>query len=82
MRLVYFSSGFHTGSVRHRDRVLCFYCSGGLRNWQHEDDVWVEHARCFPKCGFLRLMMGQKLIDTIERHRSSNYKVDTTEKTL
>jgi hypothetical protein len=27
------------------DQVKCFYCDGGLKNWQPEDDPWVEHAR-------------------------------------
>jgi hypothetical protein len=31
------------------DQVKCFYCDGGLRNWQPEDDPWVEHARYPPK---------------------------------
>ena len=26
-------------------QVKCFYCDGGLRNWQPEDAPWVEHAR-------------------------------------
>uniref|UniRef100_A0A2C9LFT4 Uncharacterized protein n=1 Tax=Biomphalaria glabrata TaxID=6526 RepID=A0A2C9LFT4_BIOGL len=26
------------------DCARCFYCSGGLRNWEDEDIVWVEHA--------------------------------------
>ena len=25
--------------------MKCFYCDGGLRNWQPEDAPWVEHAR-------------------------------------
>ena len=27
------------------DQTKCFYCDGGLRNWQPEDDPWTEHAR-------------------------------------
>jgi hypothetical protein len=26
------------------DNVKCFYCDGGLRNWEVGDDPWVEHA--------------------------------------
>lgn len=44
------------------DQVKCFYCDGGLRNWQPEDDPWVEHARWFEKCVFVRLRKGDEFI--------------------
>ena len=42
--------------------VKCFYCDGGLRNWQPEDDPWTEHARWFSECGFVRLVKGDEFI--------------------
>uniref|UniRef100_A0A2C9LRC0 Uncharacterized protein n=1 Tax=Biomphalaria glabrata TaxID=6526 RepID=A0A2C9LRC0_BIOGL len=48
------------------DCARCFYCGGGLRNWEDEDDVWVEHARWFPKCAYIRQQMGQVFVDTIQ----------------
>lgn len=44
------------------DQVKCFYCDGGLRNWQPEDVPWVEHARWFSQCVFVRLVKGDKFI--------------------
>jgi len=44
------------------DQVKCFYCAGGLRNWQPEDTPWVEHARWFSKCVFVRLVKGDDFI--------------------
>jgi len=44
------------------DQVKCFYCDGGLRNWQAEDDPWTEHARWFSECGFVRLVKGDEFI--------------------
>merc|ERR1719245_2492132 len=44
------------------DQVKCFYCDGGLRNWQSEDEPWKEHARWFDKCGFVRLVKGDEYI--------------------
>ncbi|KAI8745585.1 E3 ubiquitin-protein ligase XIAP [Biomphalaria glabrata] len=53
------------------DCARCFYCGGGLRNWDDEDDVWVEHARWFPKCSFIRQRMGQVFVDTVqEMHKT------------
>lgn len=49
------------------DYVRCFSCDGGLRNWEVNDDPWVEHARWFGKCCFLRLVKGQ---DFISRHKT------------
>ena len=44
------------------DQTKCFYCEGGLRNWQPEDDPWTEHARWFSKCGYVRLIKGDDFI--------------------
>lgn len=44
------------------DQVRCFYCDGGLRHWDPEDEPWVEHARWFPTCSFIRLIKGQDFI--------------------
>lgn len=30
------------------DRVKCWYCNGGLQNWDFDDDPWEEHAKWFP----------------------------------
>ena len=54
---------FYTG---YSDTARCFYCSGGLRNWEANDDVWVEHARWFPKCFFVRQSAGLEFIKTIQ----------------
>ncbi len=40
--------------IGHEDSVKCFWCDGGLRNWEPGDDPWVEHARWFPKCGHVK----------------------------
>ena len=31
-----------------RDRVKCWYCNGGLQNWEPMDEPWREHAKWFP----------------------------------
>ncbi|XP_078492411.1 zinc finger protein [Ciona intestinalis] len=36
-----------------RDRVKCWYCNGGLQNWDPDDEPWTEHAKWFPTCEFL-----------------------------
>lgn len=44
------------------DQVRCFHCDGGLRNWEATDDPWVEHAKWFPKCGFVNIVQGPEFI--------------------
>nr|XP_043906074.1 baculoviral IAP repeat-containing protein 7-A-like isoform X2 [Solea senegalensis] len=54
---------FYTG---HSDNVKCFYCDGGLRNWEPGDDPWQEHAKWFPRCEFLIQSRGQDYIRNIQ----------------
>ena len=44
------------------DQVKCFYCDGGLKDWQQEDDPWVEHAGWFHQCEFIKLVKGEGFI--------------------
>lgn len=44
------------------DQVRCFHCDGGLRNWEETDDAWIEHAKWFPKCGYISIVRGQDFI--------------------
>ena len=48
------------------DLVRCFNCGGGLTRWDTDDNPWVEHARWFPKCTFLRQNKGDDFIQTIQ----------------
>lgn len=57
------------------DCARCFYCGGGLRNWEDNDNVWVEHARWFPKCAFIRQTMGQQFVDAVQDLNKSHDQV-------
>ncbi|KAJ6642032.1 Death-associated inhibitor of apoptosis 1 [Pseudolycoriella hygida] len=47
------------------DRVKCFSCGGGLRDWDEYDVPWEQHALWFSKCEYLKLIKGQSYIDSI-----------------
>ncbi|XP_062571498.1 putative inhibitor of apoptosis [Saccostrea cucullata] len=48
------------------DYTRCFFCGGGLRNWEPGDDPWIEHARWFPKCAFLRQNKGDEFVVLVQ----------------
>jgi len=47
------------------DRVKCFYCNGGLQNWDRYDTPWFEHAKWFPKCEFLLQQKGPEYVESV-----------------
>ncbi|KAH9487784.1 hypothetical protein Btru_068745 [Bulinus truncatus] len=57
------------------DCARCFYCGGGLRNWEDDDDVWVEHARWFPKCAYIRQRTGQIFVNTVQEFNRTLNKI-------
>ncbi|KAJ8970256.1 hypothetical protein NQ317_018118 [Molorchus minor] len=42
-------AGFYYTGVG--DQTLCFYCGGGLKDWEENDEPWEQHALWFSKCG-------------------------------
>ncbi|XP_059614742.1 death-associated inhibitor of apoptosis 1-like [Phlebotomus argentipes] len=54
---------FYTGIG---DRVQCFSCGGGLKDWEDNDCAWEQHARWYDNCEYLKLIKGQKYIDEVK----------------
>ncbi|VDI68390.1 baculoviral IAP repeat-containing protein 2/3 [Mytilus galloprovincialis] len=48
------------------DHCRCFFCGGGLRNWEPGDQPWVEHARWYQNCVFVGESKGEKFIDEVQ----------------
>ncbi|XP_052239937.1 baculoviral IAP repeat-containing protein 7-A-like isoform X2 [Dreissena polymorpha] len=48
------------------DCIRCFFCGIGLRRWDKEDDMWVEHARWSQNCTFLIQKKGQNFVDFVK----------------
>lgn len=53
---------FYTGVG---DRVKCFSCGGGLKDWDEDDEPWEQHALWMGKCRFLKLMKGENYIEAV-----------------
>ncbi|KAL3883678.1 hypothetical protein ACJMK2_029917 [Sinanodonta woodiana] len=58
-------AGFYYTGLQ--DVVRCFACDGGLKNWDPEDDPWIEHARWFPSCPFVQKVKGQEYVELVRR---------------
>lgn len=48
------------------DRVICFSCGGGLREWDEDDDPWEQHVLWYEKCDYLRLIKGPEYIAAVK----------------
>lgn len=48
------------------DHCRCFFCGGGLRNWEPDDQPWTEHARWYSNCAFVRQIKGETFIDEVQ----------------
>ncbi|CAC5379796.1 unnamed protein product [Mytilus coruscus] len=57
---------FFTGTD---DHCRCFFCGGGLRSWKPGDQPWIEHARWYQNCTFLRQCKGDKFIEDVQMNR-------------
>ncbi|CAL8262790.1 unnamed protein product [Lota lota] len=57
-------AGFYSGGVG--DRVICFQCGGGIKNWQPDEDPWIEHAKHYPGCRFLLTEKGQDFVNQVQ----------------
>uniref|UniRef100_UPI00358F0481 E3 ubiquitin-protein ligase XIAP-like n=1 Tax=Myxine glutinosa TaxID=7769 RepID=UPI00358F0481 len=58
------SAGFYYTGVA--DNVKCFFCDGGLWNWEMGDDPWHEHTKSFPRCGFVLQEKGQAYVTIVQ----------------
>ena len=45
-----------------QDRVNCFYCNGGLKNWEPTDDPFQEHTKGHPLCEYILKKRGVEFV--------------------
>jgi len=59
----------------YQDYTTCFFCGGGLRNWEPGDDPWIERARWFPQCAFVKQNKGEKFIQEVLKRQHEKVKI-------
>ncbi|AXS67756.1 iap-1 [Cryptophlebia peltastica nucleopolyhedrovirus] len=62
------------------DKTKCFFCNGGLKDWEDDDDPWEQHAKWYSDCRYVILVKGQDFIQRVHSEAAvvKNY-VETTE---
>lgn len=63
------------------DRVKCFSCGGGLRDWDENDVPWEQHALWFSRCEYLKLIKGQTYIDAVMANKKQQDTVSLGQQT-
>lgn len=53
---------FYTGQG---DKTKCFYCDGGLKDWEDDDVPWEQHARWFDRCAYVQLVKGREYVQKV-----------------
>lgn len=54
---------FYTGMG---DRVQCYSCGGGVKDWEDDDVAWEQHALWYPNCDYMKLIKGQRYIEEVQ----------------
>lgn len=57
---------FYTGKG---DKVCCFSCGGGLKDWEQNDDPWEQHAMWYGKCEYVKLMKDACFLEKMAKQR-------------
>lgn len=53
---------FYTGQG---DKTKCFFCDGGLKDWEEDDLPWEQHARWFDRCAYVQLVKGRDYVQKV-----------------
>ena len=51
--------------VGNQDCTKCFFCGGVLHSWEPGEEPWIEHARWFPQCAFVKQNKGEAYIQEV-----------------
>lgn len=57
---------FYSGK---EDVVFCYHCGQGLKSWDPDDNVWVEHARWAPHCVHVLNCKGREFVMSVQEEK-------------
>lgn len=47
------------------DKTKCYYCDGGVRDWESGDDPWEQHALWFDRCRYVETVKGAEYVKKV-----------------
>ncbi|XP_059057310.1 baculoviral IAP repeat-containing protein 3 isoform X2 [Achroia grisella] len=53
---------YYTGTG---DKTKCYFCDGGLKDWEKDDVPWEQHALWFSRCYFLNTVKGRDYVQRV-----------------
>ncbi|KAK6168965.1 hypothetical protein SNE40_020109 [Patella caerulea] len=56
------------------DKVKCYFCDGMLHTWDPDDEPWIEHAKWFPHCEYIKLVKGEDFIKGVQNGEITSVK--------
>ncbi|XP_065341914.1 baculoviral IAP repeat-containing protein 7-B-like [Cloeon dipterum] len=63
-RLMAEAGYFHSGKG---DRAICFHCNLGLKDWDLNDDPFIQHCKWNSSCQYLLMRKGQDFVEKVLR---------------
>ncbi|XP_045195448.2 uncharacterized protein LOC123550972 isoform X2 [Mercenaria mercenaria] len=64
------------------DSVRCYFCGGGLRNWEQDDVPMEEHAKWYPECPHVLSVKGHDYVTKVKRREKPRLPNGATTKGL
>lgn len=64
------------------DLVRCFWCDGGLKNWNPIDVPWAVHVKYYPKCPYVKMHPNGPPTDDVTNNTRSDESATTVKNTV
>nr|XP_039261591.1 E3 ubiquitin-protein ligase XIAP-like isoform X2 [Styela clava] len=64
------------------DKCKCWFCGGGLMNFEEGDDPWFEHAKFYPNCEFLLQQRGPAWLTSVSIQNPNILRPNLPDQTL
>jgi hypothetical protein len=59
------------------DVVTCFWCGITIQDWRVKDEVWIEHRRFSPSCGYVKMAGPIPTVDKTSSNTTTSIKMQT-----
>lgn len=50
------------------DKVKCYDCGLGLRDWEDDDEPWIEHTKFSKHCHYIDFVKGRDFVEEVKKY--------------